>query len=159
MLHHSVLQILPSLFALLWIWKDVCGRAFRWALTQLLPIILHQGGPAHQLHRGKLFQKVPMNGRWRYYKNLPVLKLCSRAYAHDVRLYLSCYIHFLLSSKHTSLPSYIPPGTKIAADKTNWYIVYLTFDSDSLLFAGGAWSSKNTFEDVFLQKLWRGFSS
>ncbi|TNN54187.1 hypothetical protein EYF80_035615 [Liparis tanakae] len=41
--------------------EDVCGRTVSGALSQLLPIILHQGGPAHQLHRGELLQKVPRN--------------------------------------------------------------------------------------------------
>lgn len=66
MLHHSVLEVFPPLLALFWIRKDICGRAVRWALSQLFPIILHQGGPAHQLHSGELFQKVPGNVRSRY---------------------------------------------------------------------------------------------
>lgn len=61
MFHHSVLQILPPLLALLCVGEDVCGGAVGRALSQLLPIILHQGGPAHQLHGGELFQKVPEN--------------------------------------------------------------------------------------------------
>lgn len=63
MLHHSVLQVFPPLLSLLWVREDVCGRAVSWALSQLLPIILHQGGPAHQLHSGELLQKVPRDGR------------------------------------------------------------------------------------------------
>lgn len=63
MFHHSVLQILPPLLAFFCVREDVCGGAVRWAFSQLLPIILHQGGPAHQLHGGELFQKVPKNER------------------------------------------------------------------------------------------------
>lgn len=63
--HHSVLQILPPLLALLCVGEDVRGGAVGRALSQLLPIILHQGGPAHQLHGGELLQKVPeMESRW-----------------------------------------------------------------------------------------------
>lgn len=61
MFHHSVLQVLPPLLALLCVGEDVCGGAVGRALSQLLPIILHQGGPAHQLHGGELLQKVPEN--------------------------------------------------------------------------------------------------
>lgn len=60
MLYHSVLQILPPFLSLLGIRKDIRGRAVGWAVSQLLPIILNQWGPAHQLHCGELFQKVPI---------------------------------------------------------------------------------------------------
>lgn len=59
MLHHSVLQVLPPFLRFLWIREHICGWAVGWALSQLLPIILHQSGPAHQLHSGELLQQVP----------------------------------------------------------------------------------------------------
>lgn len=61
MLHHSVLQVLPPFLPFLWIREHICRWAVGWALSQLLPIILHQTGPAHQLHSGELLQQVPGN--------------------------------------------------------------------------------------------------
>lgn len=57
MLHHSVLQVLPPVLPLFWIREDDSGGAVSGAFSQFLPIVLYQGGPAHQLHSGELFQK------------------------------------------------------------------------------------------------------
>lgn len=59
MLDHSVFKVLPSLLSILIVGKDISGRTVRRALAQLLPIILHQRGPAHQLHGGELLQEIP----------------------------------------------------------------------------------------------------
>lgn len=77
MLHHSVLQILPPLLSLLWIGKDIGGRAVRWAISQFLSIIIDQWGPAHQLHCGELFQKIPA------YENMKIIPMSHKTNRSD----------------------------------------------------------------------------
>lgn len=131
MLHHSVLQILPPLLPLLWIRKDVCGRAVGWALSQLLPIILHQRGPAHQLHSGELFQKVPKNGRWEILK-IPLCSSLAVQRMHMMSVYVkSCYDHSLLSGKHTTASAILySPGTKVLCQK-NSCVVHISTSTDT----------------------------
>lgn len=71
MLHNSVLQVFPPLLPILWIRKHIRGWAVRWAISQLLPIVLHQGGPAHQLHGSELLKKIPRKKRKMVYLSNP----------------------------------------------------------------------------------------
>ncbi len=92
MLHHSVLQVLPPFLSLFCVREDVCGGAVRWALSQLLAIILHQGGPAHQLHSGELLQKLPTDREGKQWK-FP----CAYTLQYGVCTLCQCALKLLLS--------------------------------------------------------------